>query len=308
MKNASSPILKIPPSPYFYQFLLLLIFINSSSSLFLSIPPSLYFYQFLLLLIFINSSSSLFLSIPPSPYFYQFLHLLIFINSSSSLFLSIPPSLYFYQFLLLLIFINSFSSPNFSFVFYYEKQISICFERKINRLCKCSLRSVERITIDRVCSSTHGFFHVFHLDHGVMPVLPNFLQFLGAKRDKDTLVNRGIAPIYGPGLLKRSKVAKAEVETGFQGGTVFGMANLRPYVGTTRTYLSPLLSVHLPPFNYLYSFATVAARSPEIPWKSNLAPPTSAHIIPAGESCSVNISRLLTPSNKTSPTPDRGGE
>lgn len=27
----------------------------------------------------------------------------------------------------------------------------------------------------------------------------------------------------------------------------------------------------------------------------------SAHIIPAGESCSVNISRLLTPSNKTSP-------
>lgn len=36
--------------------------------------------------------------------------------------------------------------------------------------------------------------------------------------------------------------------TGFQGGTVFGMANLRPYVGATRTYLSPLLSVHLPPF------------------------------------------------------------
>ena len=74
-------------------------------SLFLSIPPSPYFYQFLLLLIFINSSSSLFLSIPPSPYFYQFLHLLIFINSSSFLFLSIPLP-YFYQFLL--IFINSF--------------------------------------------------------------------------------------------------------------------------------------------------------------------------------------------------------
>lgn len=52
----------------------------------------------------------------------------------------------------------------------------------------------------------------------------------------------------------------------------------------------------------------MAARSPEIPWKSNLAPPpTSAHIIPAGERCSVNISRLLTPSNKTSPTLHRGG-
>ena len=77
------------------------------------------------------SFSPLFLSIPPSPYFYQFLLFLIFINSSISLFLSIPPSPYFYQFLLPLIFINSFSSPNFSFVFYYEKQISICFERKI---------------------------------------------------------------------------------------------------------------------------------------------------------------------------------
>lgn len=52
----------------------------------------------------------------------------------------------------------------------------------------------------------------------------------------------------------------------------------------------------------------MAARSPEIPWKSNLAPPpTSAHIIPTGERCSVNISRLLTLSNKTSPTLHRGG-
>lgn len=32
----------------------------------------------------------------------------------------------------------------------------------------------------------------------------------------------------------------------------------------------------------------------------------SAHIIPAGESCSVNISRLLTSSNKTSPGRLRG--
>ena len=83
------PALSIPFPPYFYQFLLLLIFINSSSSLFLSIPLLPYFYQFFPLLIFINSSSSLFLSIPLLPYFYQFFLLLfIFINSSSSLFLS----------------------------------------------------------------------------------------------------------------------------------------------------------------------------------------------------------------------------
>ena len=88
----------------------------------------------------------LFLSIPPLPYFYQFLHLLIFINSSSSLFLSIPPPPYFYQFLLLLVFINSFSTANLLIPPppppppYYEKQISIYFERKIDRKCKYSLR------------------------------------------------------------------------------------------------------------------------------------------------------------------------
>ena len=67
----------------------------SFSPLFLSIPPSPYFYQFLLFLIFINSSISLFLSIPPSPYFYQFLLPLIFINSFSSPNLSVPSSLFF---------------------------------------------------------------------------------------------------------------------------------------------------------------------------------------------------------------------
>ena len=91
----------------------------------------------------IDSSSSPNLSIPTLSYFYQFLFLLIFINSSISLFLSILPFPYFYQFLHFLIFINFFSSPNLSISSSpsYEKQISICFERKINRQCKCFVRS-----------------------------------------------------------------------------------------------------------------------------------------------------------------------
>lgn len=56
--------------------------------------------------------------------------------------------------------------------------------------------------------------------------------------------------------------------TGFQGGTVFGMANLRPYVGATRTYLSPLLSVHLPPFQlpilFRYSGGAFSGNSMEV--------------------------------------------
>ena len=67
-----------------YQFLLLLIFINSSSHPNLSIPPPIQIYQFLLLLIFINSSCHPNLSILPLPYFSQFPFFSKFINSSLS--------------------------------------------------------------------------------------------------------------------------------------------------------------------------------------------------------------------------------
>ena len=97
--------LSIPPPPYFYQFLLLLIFINFSSSTNLSIPLLPQIYQFVFLHKFIDTTS-----------FYQFLLFLIFINSSSSLFLWIPLPLQIYRFLLFLIFINMFRRENRSIV------------------------------------------------------------------------------------------------------------------------------------------------------------------------------------------------
>ena len=85
--------LSIPPSPYFYQFLFLLIFINSS-----------------ILHIFINSSSSLFLSIPPFSLFLSIPPFSLFLSIPPfSLFLSIP--FYIYQFL----FVNSIDSSTFLF-------------------------------------------------------------------------------------------------------------------------------------------------------------------------------------------------